>query len=240
MSERRLLGLPAASGVAVGRALVLRDVEADDGRGGEAEQRRALEALTRVAAELGETAERLSSEGRVDEADILEANRLMAEDPALVDEVRALAAEMSAVAAVLQATERHAALLEAIPDPMLAARAADVRRLGVRAARLLTGAPALTTPLRPTIVVARDLGPADMAELDLAGGRIRGLALAGGGATSHAAIMARGLGLPLVVGLGDEILEVGRRGSSRPRRRHRLGDHRSRRREPRSGAARGA
>ena len=66
----------------------------------------------------------------------------------------------------------------------------------------------LMTPLRPTIVVARDLGPADMAELDLAGGRIRGLALAGGGATSHAAIMARGLGLPLVVGLGDEILEV--------------------------------
>ena len=209
MSERRLLGLPAAGGVAVGRALVLRDVEAEaNSSGGEAEQRRALKALTRVATELSETAERLSSEGRVDEADILEANRLMAEDPALVNEVRALAVEMSAVAAVLQATERHAALLEAIPDPMLAARAADVRRLGVRAARLLTGAPALTTPLRPTIVVARELGPADMAELDLAGGRIRGLALAGGGATSHAAIMARGLGLPLVVGLGDEILEV--------------------------------
>jgi phosphoenolpyruvate-protein phosphotransferase len=209
MSERELLGLPAAGGVAVGRALVLRDVEADvNGRGGEAEQRRGLEALTRVAAELGETAERLRSDGRIDESDILEANRLMAEDPALVNEVRALAAEISAVAAVLQATDRHAALLEAIPDPMLSARAADVRRLGVRAARMLVGAPALTTPIRPTIVIARDLGPADMAELDLAGGRIRGLALAGGGATSHAAIMARGLGLPLVVGLGDEILEA--------------------------------
>jgi phosphoenolpyruvate-protein kinase (PTS system EI component) len=210
MNERRLLGLPAAGGVAVGRALVLRDIEADanGSSGGETEQRRALEALTRVADELGETAERLRSEGRVDEAEILEANRLMAEDPALVNEVQALAAEISAVAAVLQATERHAALLEDIPDPMLAGRAADVRRLGVRAARLLSGAPALTTPLRPTIVIAGELGPADMAELDLAGGRIRGLALAGGGATSHAAIMARGLGLPLVVGLGDEILEA--------------------------------
>jgi len=112
------------------------------------------------------------------------------------------------VTAVLRATERHAALLEDIPDPMLAARAADVRRLGVRAAGLISGGREVVTPLRPTIVVARDLGPADMAALDLAAGWIRGLALAGGGATSHAAIMARGLGLPLVVGLGDEILEA--------------------------------
>jgi phosphoenolpyruvate-protein kinase (PTS system EI component) len=209
MSERRLLGLPAAGGVAVGRALVLRDIEADaGGKGGETEQQRALEALARVASELGETAERLRSEGRVDDAEILEANRLMAEDPSLTEEVRALAAASSAVAAVLQATERHAAQLEAIPDPMLAARAADVRRLGERAARLLVGAPALTRPLRATIVIARDLGPADIAELDLPGGRIRGLALAGGGATSHAAIMARSFGIPLVVGLGDEILGV--------------------------------
>jgi len=209
MTERELLGLPAAGGVAVGRALVLRDVEADaNGGGGEAEQRRALEALSCVAVELGETAERVRAEGRVDEADILESNRLMAEDPSLADEVRELADRISAVAAVMKATERHAAQLEGLPDPMLAARAADVRRLGARAARLLTGAPALSTPLRPTIVIARDLGPADMAELDLAGGRVRGLALAGGGATSHAAIMARALGLPMVVGLGDEILSA--------------------------------
>jgi phosphoenolpyruvate-protein phosphotransferase len=204
MTERELLGLPAAGGVAVGRALVLRDVEADANGSGGAEE--ALDALARVAADLGKVAARLRAEGRVEEADILEANQLMAEDPSLEEEVRSLAAQTSAVGAVLQATERHAAQLEAIPDPMLAARAADVRRLGVRAARVLTGAPALTTPLRPTIVIADDLGPADMAELDLGGGRIRGLALAAGGATSHAAIMARALGLPMVVGLGDAIL----------------------------------
>jgi phosphoenolpyruvate-protein phosphotransferase len=209
MSERQLLGVPAAGGVAVGRALVLRDVEADaNGRGGAEEQSKALEALARVSAELGEAAERLRGEGHADEAEILEANQLMAEDPALTGEVRALAERTSAVAAVLQATERHAEQLEAIPDPMLAARAADVRRLGVRAARALAGTPAPSVPLRPTIVVARDLGPADMADLDLGEGRIRGLVLASGGATSHAAIMARAFGLPMVVGLGEEILEA--------------------------------
>jgi phosphoenolpyruvate-protein phosphotransferase len=209
MTERHLPGLPAAGGIAVGRALVLRDVEADlNGSGGEAEQLRALASLAGLAAELGDTADRLRAEGRIDEADIFDANRLMAEDPALAEEVRALAAETSAAGAVLRATERHAQKLEEISDETLAARAADVRSLGVRAARLLTGAPAIAAPLRPTILIARDLGPADIADLDLAAGRIRGLALAGGGATSHAAIMARALGVPLVVGLGDEILEA--------------------------------
>src|SRR5438045_2123663 len=47
---------------------------------------------------------------------------------------------------------------------------------------------------------AEGLGPADVAEL---GDGVRGLALAGGGATAHAAIVARGLGIPLVAGLGS-------------------------------------
>jgi phosphoenolpyruvate-protein kinase (PTS system EI component) len=207
MTERELRGLAAAGGVAVGRALLLRDeVPAAKGVGGEEEQRRAAQALGDVAAELGRSADRLRVEGRVDEAEIFESSRLMAEDPALAQEVQALAAETDAASAVIEATERHAGLLESIPDELLAARAADVRGLGRRAARLLAGEPAQLAPLRPAIVIARDLGPADMAELDLVGGRIRGFALAEGGATSHAAIMARALGLPLVVGLGDEIL----------------------------------
>ena len=209
MTERELRGLSAAGGVAVGRALLLREaVPAATGAGGEEEQRRAAQALSDVAAELGRSAERLRTAGRVDEAEILETNRLMAEDPALAQEVLALAAETGAMSAVIQATERHAALLESLPDELLAARAADVRGLGRRASRLLAGEPTQLGALRPAIVIARDLGPADMAELDLVGGRIRGFALAEGGATSHAAIMARSLGLPLVVGLGDEILSA--------------------------------
>ena len=122
----------------------------DRGRGGEAEKRRALEALTHVAAELGETAERLRSEGRVDEADILEANRLMAEDPALVDEVRALAAEMSAVArcppgdrAPRRRSSRPFQTRCSPPAPQTCAASA------LRAARLLTGAPAIDDAASP-------------------------------------------------------------------------------------------
>ena len=150
MSERALLGLSAAGGVAVGRALLLGDEQpAAQGDGGDDEQRRAAKALSDVAAELARGAERLRAAGRAEEADILETNRLMAEDPALAQEVQALAAETDAASAVVRATERHAGLLESLPDELLAARAADVRGLGRRAARLLAGEPTQVSPLRP-------------------------------------------------------------------------------------------
>jgi phosphoenolpyruvate-protein kinase (PTS system EI component) len=58
------------------------------------------------------------------------------------------------------------------------------------------------------VIVARDLAPADIVELRLGNDSTKGVALAAGSAVSHAAIMARALELPLVVGLGDDLLEV--------------------------------
>ena len=74
-----------------------------------------------------------------------------------------------------------------------------------------TPAPSTAAEARPddapppaeVILVAEELGPADVAEL---GPEVVGLALAGGAPTAHAAVVARGLGLPLVVGLGEEVL----------------------------------
>lgn len=209
MSERVLRGLAAAGGVAVAEAVVLRDAEPEvAGGGGHVERERALNALSAVAEELGLAAARLRDAGLLDEAEIIEANRLMAEDPALAAEVAELALEVSGAAAVTRAAEHHAALLADLEDPLLSARAADVRELGRRAARLLAGAPPLLAPARPAILVARDLGPAEVSELQLSGGTVCGIALAEGSATSHAAIMARALGLPLVVGLGEAVLEA--------------------------------
>ncbi|HEY2935248.1 MAG TPA: putative PEP-binding protein [Gaiellaceae bacterium] len=209
MSERVLRGLAAAGGVAVAEAVVLRDAEPEEsGPGGESERARALGALAAVATELGGAAARLRAAGLLDEAEIIEANRLMAEDPTLESEVSKLALEAPAASAVVRAAEHHAALLADLDDPLLSARAADVRELGRRAARILAGTPPLPAPDRPAILVARDLGPAEISELQLSGGTVCGIALAEGSATSHAAIMARALGLPLVVGLGVAVLSA--------------------------------
>jgi phosphoenolpyruvate-protein kinase (PTS system EI component) len=187
---------------------IVHDSAGTSGADPQIERSRALDVLSAVADELASQADAARARGHHDEAEILVANQAMAEDPALRREVAELAGSTSAPAALLASTERRAALLERLPDATLAARGADVREIGRRSARLLAGARLPTTPSSPMIVVARDLGPADVAELRMAGEHLRGIALAAGAVTSHTAIMARSLDLPLVVGLGERLLSV--------------------------------
>jgi phosphoenolpyruvate-protein phosphotransferase len=201
MSERELRGLAGSGGVAIGRALVWPDAEPVTAEGNP------VAALDAVAAELTRGADRYRATGRDDEADILETNRLIVEDPALRLEVERLAAKLGPAESLRQATARHAELLAAVGDPMLAARATDVRQLGVRAVRALTGA-TMPAPSEGSILLTRDLGPADVADLRLEQGLVVGVALADGAATSHAAIMARAFGVPMAVGLGDDLLSI--------------------------------
>jgi phosphoenolpyruvate-protein kinase (PTS system EI component) len=206
VSELVLQGLPAAGGIAVGRALVFRDPPPPrQGPGGPDEQDRVLLALAKVTAELGYAAERLRARDLADEAEILEACSLIAQDPDLREAALEAAATRSAEASVTAAAERHAALLEALPDPLLAARAADVREIGRRAVAILAGR-SFPTGKGDVVLVARELGASELAELRLGQSQIVGVALAAGAITSHAAIMARALGLPMVVAAGEELL----------------------------------
>ena len=208
MSERRLAGLAASGGTAVGRALVFDEPAAPaEGGGGPEQRERAVVALAKAAAELGFSARRLRDRGFDQEAEILETSGLMAQDPGLAQAAADAADSMVAEAAVRVAADAYAAQLAALPDPMLAARAADVREIGRRAAAILGGRELRTTD-GPVVLVARELGPAELAELRLGDGEIVGVALAAGAVTSHAAIMARAFGVPMVVAAGDDLLDV--------------------------------
>jgi phosphoenolpyruvate-protein kinase (PTS system EI component) len=209
MVERILRGLPASPGLAIGCARVLggaaiaRETVPQERRPAQVE--RAHAALRAAAAELETLAERVGGE----EAEIIRAGVLMAGDPVLVDDVeRAVLDGLPAPAALEAATTRHAAAIAALDDETLAARAEDVRSLGRRAMRLAgaEGEPsAASAPAdsADVVLVADELGPADVAEL---GPEVVGIALVAGGPTAHAAVVARGLGLPLVVGLGPQLL----------------------------------
>jgi phosphoenolpyruvate-protein kinase (PTS system EI component) len=83
VTARELGGVAASGGVAVGRARLLDDEMRERGDGGPEERDRALRALSEEADELGRRAATLRAEGLEAEADILEANRMMAEDPSL-------------------------------------------------------------------------------------------------------------------------------------------------------------
>jgi len=208
-AERILHGVRAAPGTAWGRAAVLQHrVRADAkpitvGRR-EHELERARAALETAASDLERIAADLRGRDRGAEADMVETGALMARDPNLAAAITELvmSSGRDASAAMVEACEGFASQLERLPDPTLALRAEDVRSLGRRAAAHLDGRSGRVTH---GILVATSLGPADIAEL---GAGVLGAALAGGGITAHAAIVARSLGLPMVVGLGPELLEV--------------------------------
>jgi phosphoenolpyruvate-protein kinase (PTS system EI component) len=166
-------------------------------------------AFADVAAERTELAGRLRAAGRDRDADIVLIGALMAKDPALTGPaLDAVRSGVSAYAAIYDAAEAQAVILEALPDPDLAQRAGDVRQVAAAViARLLGAAP--LPPAGPFILVRREVDPADLIRLadgGPAGGFLVGAVSVGGGASSHAAIIARGLGLPMLAGTEETVL----------------------------------
>jgi phosphoenolpyruvate-protein kinase (PTS system EI component) len=211
MAEHVLRGRPASPGVGAGAARVLftavdsGTVVPEGQRAKEAE--RAAAALAGAASELDAIAAELRAAGRAEEAEIVETGSLMATDPSLESGVRERVVDRgaTAAAALVGATAEHAEALAALGDELLAARADDVVSLGRRAARIASGERTSAGHSGPWVLVAEDLGPADVAEL---GDGVVAIALAAGGVTAHAAIVARSLGVPMTVGAGPDVLRV--------------------------------
>ncbi len=208
--ERTIRGIPASGGRGGGR---LRRLAAERGAASGAsgngpadpERERALaeRALAETAAELRGAAAELRERGESEDAEILLANAELCTDPALHAAIGSAAEEGAGAAGAIEAaTDSFAASIEALPDAVLAARGADVRSLGRRAIAALVRERAVPAAGEGEVLVAADLGPADVLELE----RVAGIALSRGAPTAHAAVLARSLGIPMVVGLGEAIL----------------------------------
>jgi len=168
------------------------------------EWRRVVEAIAVVRRELEQQRVTTLRELGPEEAGIFDAHLALLNDPEILADLKTRVGEgvgaNLAWSSCLVDVQRN---WEQLADPYLRERAADIRALRHHVLRVLTGAAARGAPL-DGVLVARDLTPADAAALDL--DRIRGVVLAYGSATSHAAILARARQLPLIVGAGREVL----------------------------------
>ena len=192
--SHQLTGVAAAPGVATGEPWVYRPAVSGPGSG-----RSIGEAASAAALDLERLAGRLRDAGRAEEAGIFDAQALMATDDELIGLATArIAGGDDPSTAVLAAGEAVAATFEALDDEVLTARAADVRDVAARIARHVVEAEAPSLERR-SIVVAVDLAPSVTVELDRE--LLAGIALEGGSRTSHAAILARALAIPAVVGV---------------------------------------
>jgi phosphotransferase system enzyme I (PtsI) len=169
-----------------------------------------LSAAQQAAAEYLYALERqLRDEGRIEEADILDTQALFIEDMAITNEIiRRVREECEPLDSALKQTiQQFHASFEALDDPYWQERASDIDAAGQAVLAALRGTSAALPDLPPgVIILAPDLTPAETA--GLRGGTVAGFATAYGGATGHTAIMARSLGIPAVVGLGAEVLDI--------------------------------
>jgi multiphosphoryl transfer protein len=206
----RYRGQPVSEGVGTGE-IYLGDAPSvrvgTDPNPGEDDVRAAFAAVARERAAL---AARLRERGQDLQADIVDIGALIAADPALIGPViDAIRAGADGIAAASAAAEAQAAVLAALPDPDLAQRAGDVRQVAAAVLDHLRGTSPPTPPAGKFILVRREVDPADLIQL-ADGGRadseLVGAVSVAGGASSHAAIVARGLGLPMLAGADPAVL----------------------------------
>ena len=204
----RLSGIAAAPGLAVGVVFQVRPQTihflevADDA---EHENRELDNALQQAAHQLEDLRISLVD---AQKAAIFAAHQELLSDPELLSQAKSgIAHGQSAAYAWQLASQNYAAQLAALDNATFAARANDIRDVGMRVLRLITHTPA--EAIRPpdnAILIAEDLTPSETAHLDR--NKVLGFCTTGGGATSHVAIIARALGLPAICGIHPSALEI--------------------------------
>jgi phosphocarrier protein FPr len=203
--------LAASPGIGVGPKLTLATtaLEIDDRPPGEpdVERNRLVAAVTLTRKEIGATRDQMALAVGEHDAAIFDAHLLLLEDDDLVGAALRLIDEESTAAdrAWRQAVDALHERFEALADPYLRARAADVRSVGDQVLAHLLGVD-LGGDAAKGVVVTTDLTPADAARLDPT--RVDGIVTAFGSPTSHGAILARSLGIPAVVAAGEDVVTV--------------------------------
>ncbi len=148
-----------------------------------------------------------------DEATIFEGHLMILDDPSFLSSCKDKISKLlcNAEWAVNAVAEKFAAIFAGMDDAYLKERAKDVGDISKRILRNLMGG-GDTQPLRveqPCVVVADELTPSET--ITLPKHLVLGFATDRGSTTSHASVLARALGIPAVVGLGDlsEVVRTG-------------------------------
>lgn len=206
-TPRRIEGSAGAPGLAIGRAAVVigsTSVNRIPDRLGSdpaAEEIRLREAFRAVR----EEATTLNTElaGRLAEADraLFSAYGMLLDSPEIMEAALAETGRGNwAPGAVSRAIESYAAHFDAMSDPYLRERAADIRALGDRILRHMRGeSNRVTIGQTPTVLIGERLSALDIGQAQ--GGNLVGIVSGDGSSLSHAAILARALGIPAVVGV---------------------------------------
>lgn len=172
----------------------------------DAEWQRFKGAQTTAIEQLGELAEKARAEAGDEAAMLFETHQMMAEDLDYEEAIEALVKEQksNAEVAVTDVAVQFAQMFESMDDSYMQARAADVKDVSRRILSILNGTVegGIASEV-PVLLAADDLAPSETVQLDKT--KILGFITAGGSGSSHTAILARTMGIPAIVGVGDAL-----------------------------------
>ncbi len=217
--KRKVLrGIPVSPGVAVGAVCLLRqEIELPEGNIGldkeaiDRELERLRQAITETREHFVQLKERVTEQMGPEAAAILDVQLLLLDDQYFLDEVqrRLLHHRVSLEEVISKVVEEAASSLSKAENSYMRERARDIRDIGRRVVRQLRGtelACSLEGEADEMIVVAEELAPSITWTLDRH--KVKGFVTERGGKTSHAAILARSLGVPLVSGVMDAVRQL--------------------------------
>jgi multiphosphoryl transfer protein len=206
-----ILGVAASPGVAVGHTYRIRHQEisvSETAENPNQERRRLEQAIDQAKLEIEALRAKVHGQADAGKAAIFAAHQELLEDPELIDTATNLIDQgKSAPFAWKQSYMVQAEYLAQLKNELLAARANDLRDVGGRVLRILTGAALETMPYPDSsILLAEDLNPSDTATMEK--GKVLGFCTVGGGATSHVSILARSMDIPAIAGAEQRILDL--------------------------------
>lgn len=212
-------GIGAAGGVAIGRAFVLPAWELDiQDRRMETidlnkEFDRLHEGIITSKHEIEEIRNEIQQMVGKEESTIFDAHIAILEDPVFMSEIRGIIERQykAAEVAVKEAIDHFVTMFDLLDDEYMKERALDIKDVGNRLLKHLLGTPEVTLPKdnQPYILVAKELSPSQLVHLNPR--HVLGMVTMIGGKSSHSAIMARALGIPLVTGFQvlDQKIQTG-------------------------------
>ncbi len=172
----------------------------------DAEWQRFKAAQGKAIEQLGELAEKARAEAGDEAALLFETHQMMAEDMEYEEAIQSAIQDtkLNAEAAVTDTAAQFADMFAAMEDAYFQARAADVKDVSSRIIAVLTGAvQGGIDSTVPVILAADDLAPSETVQLDKS--KILGFITEGGSGSSHTAILARTMGIPAIIGVGDQL-----------------------------------
>jgi Phosphotransferase System HPr (HPr) Family/dihydroxyacetone kinase, phosphotransfer subunit len=208
--NHKLMGIPASPGIAFGKIvhfqLTIPEFEDYPVENAEVEWQYFQLILATARKEILGIVESLSDQSAID---ILQTQLLYIEDPSLLEQVHQLIVTEKHCAAVAwkKAIEAVINTYQKLEDPYLQGRAIDIKDVGGRVLKVLAGDSSSSVNLsEPGILVAPDLTPS--LALQLKPNLVLGICTSAGSVTAHSTLIVNTLGIPMVVGVGTQLLSL--------------------------------